>query len=132
MQAMTHKTSYHIWSFSFLVFCFFSICLLKGYIFVVLKINDQQGVQWHGSLFDLSIHKAKIYYQSAGVENTMTSWMFNDNTGPVLPLSTSTSLVPLRYNGQDDNLLKSSSENMKAGLPLRALLSYTGTTACQE
>jgi hypothetical protein len=70
--------------------------------------------------------------------------MFDDNTGPVVPLyvpkvyptetieSTGTSLTPLRYNGQDDNLLKSASENMKAGFPSRALPSYTGTTACQE
>jgi hypothetical protein len=74
----------------------------------------------------------------------MTNWMFEDSTDPVVPLyvpkvyptvtieSTGISLVPLRYNGQDDNLLKSVSENMKAGLPLRALPSYTGTTACQE
>ena len=95
-------------------------------------------------LFNLGIQKAKIYYQSAGVESTMTNWMFDDNTGPVVPLyvpkvyptetidSSGISLVPLQYNGQDDSLLKSASEKVKAGWPLRALPSYTGTMACQE
>jgi len=85
-----------------------------------------------------------IQSQTAGVARTMTNWIFEDSTDPVVPLyvpkvyptetieSTGISLVPLRYNGQDGNFLKSASENMKAGLPLRALPSYTGTTVCQE
>ena len=59
----------------------------------------------------------------------MTNWMFEDSTGPVVPLyvpkvyptetieSTGISLVPFWYNGQDVNFLKSASENVKAGLP---------------
>ena len=63
----------------------------------------------------------------------MTNWMFEESTGPVVPLyvpivyptetieSTGISLVPLLYNGQVDSLLKSASENEKAALLLRAL-----------
>ena len=74
----------------------------------------------------------------------MTNWMFDDNTGPVVPLyipkvypmetidSSGISLVPLWYNGQDDSLLKSVSEKVKAGQPLHALPLYTGTMVCHE
>jgi hypothetical protein len=74
----------------------------------------------------------------------MINWMFEDRTGPAVPLyvpkvyptetmeSTGISLVPFLYSGQVDNLLKSASENAKAGWPLRALPSYTGTAANQE
>jgi hypothetical protein len=74
----------------------------------------------------------------------MTNWMFDDSTDPEDPLyvpkvnptetieSTGTSLVPFLYNGQFDSLLKSASENVKAGLPFRALPSYTGTITSQD
>ena len=89
--------------------------------------------------------KAKMYqHHTAGVARTITNWMFEDSTDADVPLyvprvyptetieSTGISLVPLRYNSQDGKFLKSASENIKAGLPLRALPSYTGTTVCQE
>ena len=74
----------------------------------------------------------KVVHQS-GVASTITNWMFEDRTGPAVPLyvpkvyptetieSTGISQVPFRYKGQVDSLLKSASENMNAGLPLRAL-----------
>ena len=70
--------------------------------------------------------------------------MFEESTGPVVPLyvpkvyptetteSTGILLVPLRYNGQDVNFVKSASENMNAGFPLRALPSYTGTSKSSQ
>jgi hypothetical protein len=89
--------------------------------------------------------KTRMYQiYGAGTAITMTNWMFELKTGPLVPLyvpkvypidtieSAGISLVPLRYKGQDDNLLKSASENLKAGLPSRALPSYTGTKVGQE
>lgn len=70
--------------------------------------------------------------------------MFEERTGPAVPLyvpnvyptetmeSTGISAVPFLYKGQVDSLLKSASENVKGGFPLRALPSYTGTTAHQK
>lgn len=65
----------------------------------------------------------------------MTNWMFEDRTGPAVPLyvpkvyptetieSTGISQGLFPYDAQWplDNFLKSASENEKAGLPLRAL-----------
>jgi len=90
------------------------------------------------------VHSIQAYYQSTGVASMITNWMFEESTGPVVPLyvpkvyptetteSTGISLVPLRYNGQDDSFLKSTSENVKAGFPIRALPSYTGTSKTSQ
>ena len=78
--------------------------------------------------------KANMYQiYGAGTVSTITNWMFELRTGPLVPLyvpkvyptdtmeSEGISLAPLQYKGQDNNLLKSASENLKAGLPSHAL-----------